>query len=290
MDTTHRKNALRMLALSAGLLIYPIAAIQAAVLNPETAEAWDAYVSATEARIGRELESEKGFLAGDFTENVKDKSERNKVLSGEIPVAAMESTGENATRIEISRGRIHHWRGAIFVPGVTLGGVLSRIENPVPADMEQEDVLESRVLEHSPVHLKVFLKLQRSKIITVVYNTEHRVRFERHGPYRASSRSHATKIAEVERLDGNREREKPEGNDHGFLWRMNSYWRYEETDGGVIVECESITLSRSVPAVLEFMIRPLIKKVARESMERTLVSMRERLIRNLKNAQNGAAD
>ena len=126
------------------------------------------------------------------------------------------------------------------------------------------------------------MKLQRSKIVTVVYNTEHLVRVERHGPKRASSRSVATRIREVERIDEYREREKPEGNDHGFLWRMNSYWRYEQTAGGVIVECESLTLSRSIPAILSFMINPLINKVARESMERTLVSMRTRMTREIK--------
>jgi len=34
------------------------------------------------------------------------------------------------------------------------------------------------------------------------------------------------------------------GDDRGFLWRLNAYWRYEQVAGGVIAECESITLSR----------------------------------------------
>jgi hypothetical protein len=61
---------------------------------------------------------------------------------------------------------------------------------------------------------------------------------------------------------------------------LNSYWRYEQTDGGVIVECESISLSRSIPSLLEFMVRPIIDRVARESMERTLSSLRERILRS----------
>jgi hypothetical protein len=85
-------------------------------------------------------------------------------------------------------------------------------------------------------------------------------------------------IAELERF-GNNEREKLEGHDRGFLWRMNSYWRYQQTDGGVIIECESMALSRSIPSLLASMIKPIINSVARESMERTLQSMRTRLLR-----------
>ena len=46
--------------------------------------------------------------------------------------------------------------------------------------------------------------------------------------------------------------------------------------GGVLVECESLSLSRSVPAVVRFLAGPLIRQTARESMERTLVTLRDR--------------
>jgi hypothetical protein len=187
-------------------------------------------------------------------------------------------------RIDVPSGMIHHWRGSVFIPGVTLDFVLSRIDNPGIEDTRQEDVLDSRVMERAPGQLKLFLKLQRSKIVTVVYNTEHMVRYRRHGTGQASSTSIATKICEVERLQGNMEREKPEGHDSGFLWRMNSYWRYQEVPGGVIVECESMTLSRSIPSLLVYIIRPIINSVARESMHRTLQSMRIRMMRSYKSS------
>ena len=73
------------------------------------------------------------------------------------------------------------------------------------------------------------------------------------------------------------EREKPEGRDRGFLWRLASYWRYEQVDGGVIAECESVSLSRGIPRVLKLFVGRIIDDVARGSMERTLEGMRERL-------------
>ena len=82
--------------------------------------------------------------------------------------------------------------------------------------------------------------------------------------------------------------EHPIGNDRGFLWRLNSYWRYEEVDGGVIVECESVTLSRSIPSLVRWMVTPMVRSAARESMERTLTSMQTRLVSGV--AQRAATD
>ena len=43
------------------------------------------------------------------------------------------------------------------------------------------------------------------------------------------ARSVAIRIAELDGAETPRETEKPIGRDRGFLWRLNSYWRYEET-------------------------------------------------------------
>jgi putative flippase GtrA len=250
--------------------------VRAADLKPETVQAWRANVEKAEHRISAELSSGKGFLALDFQDARIAAEDRRKMFSGEIPVRQVAGDDSMQT-VQVPNGMIHHWRGSIFIPGVTLDTVFSRVVNPRLEDTRQEDVLDSMVLEHHPGQLKLYLKLQRSKIVTVVYNTEHLIEYHRYGKARASSSSVATKIAEIEKTSDGREQEKPEGHDHGFLWRMNSYWRYEEIKGGVIVECESLTLSRSIPTILEYMVRPLIKKVARESMRRTLESMRSRL-------------
>jgi putative flippase GtrA len=249
---------------------------QAADLKLETIQAWRGKVEKVERRVASELSSDKGFLALDFQDSRMAAEERRKMLTGEIPVKQV-TGNDRGQAVQVPSGMVHHWIGYVFIPGTTLDTVLSRVANPRMEDTKQEDVLDSRVLETRPGQLRLYLKLQRSKIVTVVYNTEHLVKYCRYGKDRASSSSVATKIAEVEKNGDGREQEKPEGHDHGFLWRMNSYWRYEEVNGGVIVECESLTLSRSIPAILEYMIRPLINQVARESMRRTLESMRMRL-------------
>jgi hypothetical protein len=261
------------------LILFTAGSAYAAKLQPQTLKAWDDSVKAVERRIVEELGSQNRFLALDFQDTAQAARERKEVLAGKIPIKQLviESNGKE---IKVPDGTINHWRGSVFVPGVTLDFVYSRISNPSADDARQEDVLDSRVFDTTtPGQHKLYLKLQRTKIVTVLYNTEHLVTYKMKDKDRASSSSVATKIVEIERLSKDKEREKPEGHDRGFLWKMNSYWRYQQVDGGVIVECESLTLSRSIPSLIAAIARPIINSIAHESMERTLQSMRTRLER-----------
>jgi hypothetical protein len=269
------KTPFIILFISAAMILFGGSVMNAAELHPETLKAWSDYVKATEKRISAELASKEGFLSLDFQAASKAARERQSLLSGNILI---EKAPADDSRVkDIPDGMIHHWRGLVFIPGVSLDSVLFRIENPTSENVKQEDVMDSRVLEKEPGQLRLYLKLQRSKIVTVVYNTEHLVRYLKCSDSKAWSSSVATKIREIEKG----EREKPEGRDSGFLWKLNSYWRYEQVDGGVIVECESMTLSRSIPPVLAWFVNPIINSVARESMQRTLQSFRNRMAKSI---------
>ena len=244
----------------------------AATLQPNTVKAWDTYVTATEARITRELAAPRGFLVSDFSPDAT--SARARVLRGEVAIAKMTPTGMTGAAIDVPDGLISHWRGSVFLPGVTLDTLLQRLQHPNELGPHQQDVLAVRVLSRQPDHLALFIKMTRSKIVTVTYDTEHTLDYQRYGSSRASSRSIATKIAELDAAGTSSEREKRPGEDRGFIWRLNSYWRYEQIDGGVIVELESLTLSRSVPLGLAAVVQPIIDRVARESIDRTLENVR----------------
>jgi len=98
-------------------------------------------------------------------------------------------------------------------------------------------------------------------------------------PISATNRSVSTKIAELAGAGTAGEREKTPGDDHGFLWRLNAYWRYEQVDGGVLIECESVSLSRSIPLLLRPFVTSTVDRIARESLEKTLRSVKAFLIR-----------
>jgi hypothetical protein len=94
---------------------------------------------------------------------------------------------------------------------------------------------------------------------------------------RCYSQSHSTRIAEVDDPGDADEREMRPGVDHGFLWRLNSYWRFEERDGGVYVECEAVSLTRGVPAGLGWLVNPIVRTLPRESLETSLTTLRRAL-------------
>jgi hypothetical protein len=219
----------------------------AATLTPPALAAWNACVATTEERIGRELASWHRSLVVD------------------------EPRG---TTTGVDGGTISQWRGSVFLPGVQLETLLKRLRHPREQGPHQEDVLAVRVLDRGPDSLDLFIRMTRTKIVTVTYDTEHHVEYRRHSPTRASSRSVATRISELDDVADPEGSGKTPGEDRGFLWRMNAYWRYEQVKGGVIVDLESITLSRGIPLGLGTVVRPLISRVARESMSRTLDNIR----------------
>jgi len=203
--------------------------------QPETVAAWERYVATTEEALER--------------------SHATAVLRATEAIAA---TGES---IHVPSGTISDWRGAVFIPHLTLERLLHGLQHP-GTPPPQEDVVSSRVIARGQDSLRVGIRLVRHAIVTVSYDTEHDMKFRRVTPTLATARSVATRIEQVD------------GGDHGFLWRLHSYWRYEETGGGVLVELRSLTLSRSVPALVRPVASPLVTRVARESMVRTLDALR----------------
>jgi hypothetical protein len=129
-------------------------------------------------------------------------------------------------------------------------------------------VLDARVLAKDGSHLQVYLKILREAIISVTYDTVHDVVFTRRTPALATSRS----VASLIREDG--------GSDHGFLWRLNSYWRYEQRGNDVLVQLFSVSLSRDVPVIARPVVSPIIDGIGRESVTRTLEAV-ERFGRRL---------
>jgi hypothetical protein len=233
-------------------------------------QGWARYADVTERRVRGEVASTARFLALDAADDAA--AERASVRSGGIVARAMVSIDPGGQPIEVPDAMVHHWRGAVLLRSADLSSVLAKLQSETP-DTGQEDVLRMSILTRGPDTMTVFLKVRRTRFVTAVYNTEHTVRFHRVSAGRAWSESVATRIAELADPNTPAEREVPSGQDRGFLWRWNSYWRYEQIPEGVIAECESLSLSRNVPFGLRSLIGPLIAGVARESMERTLASL-----------------
>ena len=69
------------------------------------------------------------------------------------------------------------------------------------------------------------------------------------------------------------------GNDGGYLWRLNTYWRLLARDGGLYIHCESVSLSRGIPIGFGWIVGPFVTSIPRESLTFTLETTRKRLER-----------
>jgi len=115
-----------------------------------------------------------------------------------------------------------------------------------------------------------YVKITEARIEGETPERIARSTFNRRSPTLLTSRSVATRIDQVEDAGKPGERTLRGGDDYGFLWRLNSYWRYSQIDGGVRIELESLTLSREVPLLVRPLAIPMVESVARGSMIRTL--------------------
>jgi hypothetical protein len=128
--------------------------------------------------------------------------------------------------------------------------------------------------------IRGYLQFLKKKVITVVLNTIYETRYYPYGENRWYCRSYAARIAEVEDYGEPDARELPEGDGRGFLWRMHAYWRLEKADGGVYVECRSISLSRRVPRGLGWIVNPFIRDMPVQSLKSTLVATRDTVLKD----------
>ena len=235
-------------------------------LQPKTAEAFDQYIRSAEDRMQTQTQH-GGFLWVDGAPERMARVRKGQVLSEPV-------IGKGD--IQVPDGLIHDWIGAVFLPGVTVAQTLRFMEDyDNHKRYYQPEVVDSKLVSRDGNDYHIFMRLLKKKILTVVLNTYHDVHYTELDDHRWYSRSYSTRIAE---LDG--DRELPPGHDHGFLWRLNSYWRFAERDGGVYVECEAISLTRDVPVGLGWLVNPIIRSLPEESLANTLRATRNALAAN----------
>jgi hypothetical protein len=253
------------------LLLVGAAPALPAELQARTVAAFDRYVQATEQR----QTSDPQFLWVDTLPASQRRGVVETLRRGELVIERL-TTRQNGKEIDIPDGMVHHWIGVVFVPGATVDKAVSLLQDyDHHAQIYTPNVAESKLLSRSGNNFRVYLRFMMKKVITVVVNSEHDARFTREASNRASSRIYSTRIAEVESPGTPSEREKPVGNDSGYLWRLYSYWRVLERDGGTYVQCESISLTRDIPIGFGWMIRPFVTSIPRESLEFTLTTTRD---------------
>jgi hypothetical protein len=250
---------------------------------PETLNAFDNYVQAAEARNNEGLAVRKTFLWLD-TLPQRERERTYVLLKRQQTIIRHSPSCASRDCSNIFGGLIHDWTGITFVPNVTLQQTLSALQDyDRDSVYYRPTVLRSKLLARAGNSFCVFLRLKETHVLTVVLDTEYEIQYLVIDSSHAASISHSTRITEIENAGTPQERSTAPKDNHGFLWRLNSYWRFYQADGGVYIQCNAISLTRDIPAGLGWLVAPFIENVPRESLDFTLTATREALLKKFPN-------
>lgn len=238
-------------------------------LKPKTLQAFDEYIRDAEEAMKPSLAGRGAFLWSDL--NVE---RSNKVRQGQIVAHLWAGDWP----VKISNGLIHDWVGAVLVPNVTVEQTLSMVQNyDNHKNIYSPEVMDSKLISHDGDDFTIFLRLLKKKIITVVLDTDHDVHYSHPEEKRWFCRSCTTRIAEVENPGTPKEKVLEADTGYGFLWRLYSYWKFDEKGGSTTIECRAISLTRDIPTGLGWIIEPIVRNLPQESLIHTLDATRRAL-------------
>ena len=271
------RHVRRMLAIFFALCPALPSPASAADLQPQTAKAYDRYIELTGAQVAAELAQSGPYLWVERLPAVQRAMDEEQLRNGQLVIERLE-TLDSGEPIPTPGGIIHHWVGTIFVPGATLSQTLSFMQDyDHKVEYFKPDIVRSKILRHEGDDYFVLLRFYNKKIITTVIDTDQEVHYHVVDSTHAYSRSRTTRVQEVENAGKSDEKLEAEGRDRGFMWRMNTYWRFEEKGGGTYIECQAISLTRDIPMGLGWMVGSFVTSVPRESLTFTLTTARAAL-------------
>jgi hypothetical protein len=250
----------------------------AAELRTETAAAYDRYLAATDKRVAEEMKNGP-FLFVDAWPEARRAQAYAQLRQGAVLVEPM-TVLEGGHPIQVPHGLIHDWVGVLFIPHTTLQQTLRVVQDYDDyQNLFRPQIRNSRLLSRSGDEFRIALQIYKKSLITVAIDAEFTVHFEQVGPDRVLDRSYATRLAQVADVDKSDAHQLPVGGGDGYLWRLCDYWRFEQKDGGVYMQLESVGLSRGVPAVIAWLVNPLLRSIPRGALTDLLGAARKAVIR-----------
>ena len=238
-------------------------------LKPQTLQAYDKYIAEVEARLQPRWSGEH-FLW--FDDSPEAAAIRQKLLSGAVIAQPTHGNGV----VSLPGGLVQDWIGAAFVPATTLKEAISVVQDyPQHAEMYKPDVASVKVLSHTGDDYLVRTRAVKSKFfITDVLDIDNLIHYVLLDPKRAYSRSASQRVVEIANPGKPNEHELEQGHDRGLMWRLNGYWFFQESDGGVFITCESVTLTRDIPFLMSKMLSPILHEFPAEALKTSLEETR----------------
>jgi hypothetical protein len=122
-------------------------------------------------------------------------------------------------------------------------------------------VLQAKLIVQNGDRMQASMRVCQKHILTAVLDTTYDITYGQLDKEHGYSVSRSTRIAEIDSPGTASERALNAREEHGFLWRLNTYWSYEEKDGGLYLQIEAISLTRSIPHGLGWVIRPYLESI-----------------------------
>jgi hypothetical protein len=252
------------------LAILVIAASAPAICEPSAAAtaAFNAYIGALQSRLAQQHSSAATYIVP------VNPAQQSQLRQGQLIIDRINPQPDPNPPGAL----IHHWRGTAFAPGARAADferVLRDISHYPQYFAPQ--ILRARLLSQQDDHLQVSMRVRQHHILIVVLDTTYDVTSGQLDPQHGFSTSRSTQISEIASPGTPSEHALKPEDDHGFLWRLNTYWTCEERDGGLYMQIETVSLTRSIPVALAWAIKPYIESVPRDSIEFTLRCTRDAL-------------
>ena len=254
-----------ILALS---LLLAASTLHAVDLKPETVKAWDEYVQSVNSQLRDRLSRDGHFL------RVEEAPDRvSSLLQGQIVAEPVAGNGHE----KVPHGLIHDWYGAVFVPGATIQDVLFVLgDYDRYPEFYRPTVVDSKLLEQTDEDQK-FSLLMVSKVlfVTVALNGQYESHLTCLDERRCYIISYSVRTQQVKDYGRPSERTLPPDEGDGYLWRLYGITSLEARDGGVLIENESIGLSRDIPASVRWLVNPIVNHFPRNSLTTGLRQTRD---------------
>lgn len=193
-------------------------------LKPETLRTFTDYMDAAETELAEARLGNKPFL---WSEASPDRM--RKVSEG----ALVADRWFGKRPLQVPNGLIHDWIGAVLIPATTATRALELVQDyDHHSTVYRPEVIGSRLVSRNGDDFQIYLRLRKKKIVMVILDTDHEVHYYSLDDAYRGCYSRTTRIAEVENAGKPNEVVHPADTGYGYLWRLNSEWRFAQRGNG----------------------------------------------------------
>jgi hypothetical protein len=240
---------------------FPLRADILCQLKSSTLRRFNEYAAKVESQLEQRWSGNSPFLEVDA-----NRSELDDVMHGDFAIRSV--TGDDP--LAVRDGLIHDWVGTVYIPNAKPADVVNVLQDFNRHKHIYPAVIDSRLLSRNGDTLEGYWRLEQKQVLTIDFDVYQKAHYEQVAPEKWICRAYARRISEVEHAGERDEHRFPDGEGHGYLWRLYAYWSIERKGNGTLAECRTISLSRDLPVMLGFLIKPFVHQMPRDSLAATL--------------------